>query len=56
MVVAQMKCGKCGRIIEAEILDREDPKEKNERGEPIRCPHCHSSMIETIRVLRHKPR
>jgi len=52
MIVREMKCGMCGRRFEVEVLDRDDPKEKHVAGYPIRCPNCHSDMIERIRDIR----
>jgi len=56
MVVSEMKCGMCGRRFEAELLDRDNPKERNVRGVPMRCPQCSSTMLEMIRVLRRVAR
>ncbi len=56
MVVNEMKCGMCGRRFEAEVLDREDPKERNVHGVPLRCPNCNSNLIEKVRVIRRVTR
>lgn len=52
MLIREMKCGMCGRRFEVEVLDRDDPKEKQVRGYPVRCPDCHSNMIEKVRDIR----
>jgi DNA-directed RNA polymerase subunit RPC12/RpoP len=56
MVVKEMKCGMCGRRFDAELLDREDPRERHMQGAPLRCPNCNSTMLETIRVIRRVTR
>ena len=52
MVVIEMKCQMCGRRFEAEVLDREDPKECHVQGAPIRCPNCKSTQVEKLRAIR----
>lgn len=54
MVVKEFRCTRCGKRFEIECLDRDDPRERNELGVPIRCPNpvCRSHHIEAIRVVR----
>jgi DNA-directed RNA polymerase subunit RPC12/RpoP len=52
MVVALLKCQMCGKQFEAEMLDRDDPNERQRGGTPIRCPNCGSAEIELLRALR----
>lgn len=52
MIVSEMKCSMCGRRFEAEMLDREDPRERQVPGVPLRCPNCKSTMMEKVRVTR----
>ena len=52
MIVAEVKCGICGRRFEAQMLDREDPKERQVGGVPLRCPGCNSTIVEKVRVIR----
>jgi hypothetical protein len=52
MIVSKMKCSMCGRRFEAEMLDREDPRERQVPGLPLLCPNCKSMMVEKIRVIR----
>jgi predicted Zn-ribbon and HTH transcriptional regulator len=52
MVVAELKCRMCGTHFKAEILDRDDPNERDRRGNPIRCPKCKSTEIEVLRIVR----
>lgn len=52
MVVIELKCSMCGCRLEAEALDREDPKERHIQGAPVRCPNCQSTMVNKIRVVR----
>jgi DNA-directed RNA polymerase subunit RPC12/RpoP len=52
MIISEMKCSMCGRRFEAEMLDREDPKERHVPGVPLRCPNCNSTVVEKIRVIR----
>jgi DNA-directed RNA polymerase subunit RPC12/RpoP len=56
MIVREMKCGMCGRRFEVEVLDRDDPKEKHVPGYPIRCPECHSGVVEKVRDIRRVTR
>lgn len=56
MVVNEMKCGMCGRRFEAEMLDREDPRERNVQGMPLRCPSCKSTFVEKVREIRREAR
>lgn len=56
MIVREMKCGMCNRRFEVEVLDRDDPKERNVPGYPIRCPECGSSVVEKVRDLRRVTR
>lgn len=52
MIACEMKCGMCGHRFEAEILDREDPREHRVPGAPLRCPKCHRTTVEKVRVIR----
>ncbi|MGL6075205.1 MAG: hypothetical protein ACRC8S_13680 [Fimbriiglobus sp.] len=52
MVVSEMKCGMCGCRFEIKVLDRQDPKEKDVPGYPVRCPNCNSNMVEKVRDVR----
>jgi DNA-directed RNA polymerase subunit RPC12/RpoP len=56
MIVREMKCGMCGRRFELEVLDRDDPKEKHVPGYPVRCPECHSTVVEKVRDIRRVTR
>lgn len=56
MVVSKMKCGICGCQFEAEMLDREDPKERLFHWSPVRCPNCNSTIVEKLRVIRRVTR
>ena len=56
MIVSEMKCGMCGCRFEAEMLDREDPKERHVQGAPLRCPNCKSTIVEKVRVIRRVTR
>ena len=38
MVVKEMKCGMCGHRFEAELLDRDNPRERHAPGAPLRFP------------------
>ena len=52
MIISQMKCQMCGERFEAKLLDRDNPRERNIVGSPVRCPHCNSERVETIRRVR----
>lgn len=52
MFIAQMLCQLCGERFEVKLLDRDDPRERNVVGSPVRCPKCNSSYVETIRRVR----
>lgn len=52
MIVVRMKCQMCGERFEAELLDRDDPRERYTPGSPVRCPRCQSTRVETIQRVR----
>jgi hypothetical protein len=52
MIISEMKCSMCSHRFEAEMLDQDDPKERDVLGVPLRCPKCNSTMVEKIRVIR----
>jgi len=52
MVIELMKCGMCGEKFEVELLDRNDPREKNIIGQSVRCPKCNSTFVEAVRRVR----
>ncbi len=54
MVLVKLKCQRCGYRFEATALDRDDPRESEKPGKPIRCPQCSSTMLETTEL--RKPR
>jgi DNA-directed RNA polymerase subunit RPC12/RpoP len=60
MVIVVLKCQMCGKTFEAEVLDDDDPQERDRPGNPIRCPQCNSPRVETTRRIRRsrpaKPR
>ncbi len=56
MLLVMMKCQMCGNRFEATILDRENPSESRERGEPVRCPNCNSMQIDRLKVIQVVPR
>jgi predicted Zn-ribbon and HTH transcriptional regulator len=56
MVVKEMKCEMCGHRFNAELLDRDDPREQYVPGAPLRCPKCNSTMLEPVRVVRRVTR
>ena len=56
MVVIEFRCSMCGHRFEAEVLDREDPKEKNKLGMPLRCPKCNGVTLNELRTLRRVDR
>ncbi len=56
MIIGEMKCGMCGRRFEVDMLDREDLRERDVPGVPIRCPNCRSTMVEKVRVIRRLTR
>jgi NAD-dependent SIR2 family protein deacetylase len=51
MVVKTLLCQMCGQSFEAEVLDREDSRERDRPGNPVTCPQCHSPRLEVIRTL-----
>lgn len=52
MLIKLFKCQMCGFRFEVEVLDREDPKERDSPGYPICCDKCRSRHVEEIRTLR----
>jgi hypothetical protein len=39
--------------MEATVIDRDNPRENHEIGEPIRCPECHSTLLERVKVIQY---
>lgn len=53
MVRAELKCQMCGKHFEAQMLDEDDPNDRHRirMAAPVRCPQCHSSQVELLRIL-----
>jgi len=56
MILVEMKCGMCGHRFEVKLIDRDDPREENLRGSPIRCEKCRHSNVEVTKRLQRLPR
>ena len=56
MLIQQFKCQQCNHRFEAEVLDREDPKERNVPGHQLRCPECNFSRVELLRTIERRVR
>lgn len=56
MLLQQFKCQQCNHRFEAEVLDKEEPRERNLPSHPLRCPKCRSSMIEVLRTIERRTR
>ena len=54
MILKLFKCQMCGHRFEAEVLDRENPKENHIVGSQLRCEKCNSAKIEPVRTLRRR--
>ncbi len=52
MVVKVLECQTCGNRFEFEVLDQEDPRERDRPGDRVRCPNCSSIRLKPIRTLR----
>ncbi len=52
MLLKLFKCQMCGFRFENEVLDRNDPQEKNTPGSPICCDQCGSPRVEPVRTIR----
>lgn len=52
MLLVELKCQRCGHRIEATVIDRDNPKERRDSGTPVRCPECHSTLLERVRVIQ----
>ena len=55
MVVKILLCQMCGERFETEVIDREDPNERDHRGHPVTCPKCGSPRLKAIRILHRVP-
>ena len=56
MVLQEFKCQHCNHRFEAEVLDDDEPQERNRRGSPLRCPVCNYSLLEILRTVRRRIR
>ena len=56
MLLVVLPCETLGEAFEADVLDRENPRESQEVGNPVRCPRCDSSRVERVRVKQMDPR
>lgn len=52
MVIVRLKCQMCGERFEAKLLDRDDPRERHVPGNPVQCPSCGSTRVETVERIR----
>jgi hypothetical protein len=56
MVLKLFKCQTCNNRFDAEVLDNDDPKERQIQGPPLRCPNCRSSRLEVLRTIEKRVR
>lgn len=56
MLLQMFKCQQCNHRFEAEVLDREEPKERNLPSSPLQCPACRSTWIEILRTIERRVR
>ena len=54
MILKELKCQRCNHRFTVECLDRDDPRERNQTGSPVRCPKCGSSMLEVVREISRR--
>ena len=41
------RCRRCQHVFRAEILDREEAQDPRRSTEPLRCPQCGSTELDT---------
>ena len=56
MLLQQFKCQRCDHRFDAEIFDRDEPRERDIPGPPLRCPECQSTFLEVLRTIERRKR
>lgn len=46
---AQFRCERCDRELEAEVLDRDNEKDRETPRRPLKCPYCQSTKVKEKR-------
>jgi len=56
VLVQLFKCQQCNNRFEAEVLDDDDPKERNRPANQLRCPECRSTFFEVLHTISRRVR
>jgi hypothetical protein len=56
MLLQLFKCQRCNHRFEAEVVDKDEPRERDLPTHPLRCPSCHSTMVEILRTIERRVR
>lgn len=56
MLLQQFKCQQCNHRFEAEVIDRDEPRERNLPTHRLRCPACSGTLIEVLRTIERRVR
>lgn len=56
MILQEFRCQQCNHRFEAEVLDDNDPKERDRPGSRLRCPKCNFSMLDLLRTIVRRSR
>lgn len=48
----EVRCQMCGVQFTVDVLDKENPRERDVHGYQPRCPNCNSSRLELLREYR----
>jgi Zn finger protein HypA/HybF involved in hydrogenase expression len=56
MLFQQFKCQMCNHRFEAEVLDKDEPKERDVPAHRLRCPQCQSTLVEVLRTIERRVR
>lgn len=56
MLLKLFKCQRCNNRFDAEVIDADDPKERELPTRPLTCPACGSTWIEVLKTIERRVR
>ncbi len=56
MLLKLFKCQQCNNRFDAEVIDRDEPRERNLPTHSLRCPSCGSTWVEVLRTIERRVR
>lgn len=56
MLLMTFKCQSCNHRIEAEVVDKDEPRERDLPTSPVACPRCRCTWIETLQLVERRAR